>query len=140
MASPRPSRKILFLKDTQGRISLQVNPSGGIDVCDESGVPHFSLNREEREHWVRHLDVAGPIWDILTDASLRNFFEAGEIVTPYKFLVHEDDRSEVSVRIDCTNDDTCLETTKKWLNRREAFAVHDTEKSALIDWLRTNFF
>ena len=117
-----------------------MNPSGGIDVCDESGVPHFSLNREEREHWVRHLDVAGPIWDILTDASLRNFFEAGEIVTPYKFLVHEDDRSEVSVRIDCTNDDTCLETTKKWLNRREAFAVHDTEKSALIDWLRTNFF
>ena len=139
MASPRPSRKILFLKDTQGRISLQVNPTGGVDVCDEFGVTHFSLTRDEREHWVKHLDVAGPIWDILSDASLRNFFESGEIVTPYKFLVYEDATSEVSVRIDCTNDDTCLETTKKWFNRREAFVVHDTEKSALINWLRTNF-
>lgn len=140
MASPRPSRKILFLKDTQGRISLQVNLTGGVDVCDEFGEIRFSLTRREREIWVKHLDVAGPIWDLLSDASLRNFFESGEIVTPYKFLLHEDATSEVSVRIDCTNDDTCLETTKKWLNRREAFAVHDTEKSALIDWLRTNFF
>jgi len=139
MALSRPARKILFLNGSLGSKSLRVNLTGGVDVCGEFGEIYFSLTRAERENWVKHLDVAGPIWDILSDASLRNFFEPGEIVTPYKFLVYEDATSEVYVRIDCTNDDTCLQTYKKTSNRREVFVVHDKEKSALIDWLRMNF-
>lgn len=139
MASPRQSRKILFLKGTLGSHSLRVNDRGGLDVCDEQTKVIFSLTRTERENWVGHLQVAGPIWDILSDASARNAYECGEIVTPYKHLVHEDDQSEVTVRILCTNDDTCLETTKKWLRRRETFVVHDSEKVALNEWLNSNF-
>lgn len=135
MASPRPSRKILFLKDT----TLVVAENGGLDVCGPYADVLFSLTRTERECWIKNLEVTGPVWDVLTDASGRNFYERGEIVIPYRQLVHEDAVSELTVRIQCTNDDTCLETRKEWLHRRESFAVHDTEKSILIDWLKYNF-
>jgi len=119
-------------------IILQLSETGGVTVRRaENGQILFGMTEAEFASWIRSYEVTSLIWKILIDASQENFFEPGEITTPYRQIVCEDSTSEIVVKIECSEDRTCLSTTKDWLHRNDTFYVYDSDKHILENWLRS---
>lgn len=129
----------LFLHSKSGNASLHVNSGGGIDVRDDYAEIILSMTKAEREKWQKSYKLTSKVWDLLIEASRKSFFDPGEIVTPYRQIIWEEPTFDIIVRLECSQNRTCMVTTKSWLHTSQSFLVHDDEKQLMENWFQDTF-